>query len=538
MERVNWNQAVRPSTHDLIAAINSGADDIERIDGALDVIETALDGKAGVSGTYPDFVAGEALSIRSGIRSNTFLSRALDSDVADGIAEVSRILGNTVVWNQLVKNGGFAAVSDWSKSACDYTVSGGVAEITPTGAAYGRLYQNYVTLTQGHKYYYCVDIKKTAEIALSALILTGLPTVRSAAAEAVNEWVRYEVIGTYSSASITNGIFYICDNQQYTGDGATAIRYARNAMLIDLTTAFGAGNEPTFTSAFRLQYPKGYYPYSAPTLLSSHIAGIQGASACEFPAQTLRGIGTAQDVMTKAGIERVIATAILDGLNDFNWISGDTANANLKAFYVPQNTWIAKGYQRPVNILSQVRCQELETKNNGFSAWTTPGISLWRDNSAALVVAVAENITTVADFKTWLRSNNLHIVYEAYEHTTETFAEPIDLTYSVEADGTEAWIVPDGTAPTSAAVTGKIGYPLDPARALITHESFADFIDKLGAYIGATITETWDGSKYTYSFASGRSALLGSIEAEPDALEVTEKDDIVKEIIEDERKEQ
>lgn len=433
MDRVNWNQAVRPSTHDLIAAINSGADDIERIDGALDVLETVLDGKAGVSGTYPDFVAGETLSIRSGIRSNTFLTHALDSDVASGIAEVQRILGNTVVWNQLNANSGSTATSHGitltKNNDGSWTANG-----TANGTALLTIF--YLRRENGHKYLIrgCAagGSADTYYLGFSgAVIDTGAG-------------------GIYASNSSTALYLYFI-----VKEGTTLTNLVIWPQCFDLTVMYGSGNEPTTPAAFAAQYGSDYKPYSAPALLSSNIAGIQGASACEFAEQTLRGIGTAQDVMTKAGIKRKI------GIRDY--ASGDESDSSV-------------------------------------------------------------------------RTDGTHTAYILATPTTEPFTEPIDLTYRVEAGGTEAWILPDNTQ--SAAVTGEIAYPLDPARALITHESFADFIDKLGAYIGATITETWDGSKYTYAFASGRSALLGSIESEPDALEVTEKDDIVKEIIEDERKEQ
>lgn len=369
MQRVNWQQAVRPSTHDLIAAINSGADDIgridgdiERIDGALDDLEIAIDGKADVSGTYPDLVAGEALSIRSGIRSNTFLSRALDADVADGIAEVASIKGNTEVVN-------------------------------------------------------------------------------------------------------------------------------------------GA-------------------------LVSSNVAGIDSASACEFPAQTLRGVGTAQDTMTAQGIERKI------GVVDLGTLTWSKSGNRFYSIIVVATATIPVPAEFATDQLGNILCAKYETTTRLGIDNTDDAISLHGSTTLRYFNVVDSDYSTVEAFKAAM--NGVILYYELATPTSETFITPIDLTYAVEAGGTETWIVPEGR--TSTAVTGNIIYPVDPARALITHESFADFCDKLGAYIGATITETWDGSKYTYSFASGRSALLGSMEAEPDALEVIGKDDIVNEIIEDERK--
>lgn len=504
MERVNWNQAVRPSTHDLIAAINSGADDIDRIDGALDDIETALDGKAGVSGTYPDFVAGEALSIRSGIRSNTFLTRALDTDVADGIAEISRVLGNTVVWNQLAELNVPTSAHDGVTMTANADGS-----VTINGTATAR---SSVEITirlhvdNGHKYILrgCPANGSTSTFYLG---ISGIPVdtgnggIWTSAVTADNYTVRFDFF-----------------------EGQTFDNVKIWAMCTDLTILYGAGNEPQTVAEFEAQYPADYYAYSAPTLLSSTIAGIEGASSCEFPAQTLRGIGTAQDVMTRAGITRVIGQVDLGSLT-WTYTSGENSR-----FTSPLND-----AKRPAGggILPDFKCAELtpDSTNNIYNHVTDKTIGLHTTQGTLWVYDSA--YTDVATFKAAM--SGVILQYELATPTTEPFAEPLDLTYRVESGGTEAWIVPEDMQ--SAAVTGEIAYPLDPARALITHESFADFCDKLGAYLGATITETWDGSKYTYSFASGRSALLGSIEAEPDALEVTEKDDIVKEIIEDERKE-
>lgn len=514
MERVNWNQAVRPSTHDLIAAINSGADDIERIDGALDVIETALDGKADVSGTYPDFVAGEALSIRSGIRSNTFLSRALDSDVADGIAEVDRILGNTVVWNQLYHraagSGTDAGITATFDGANKVTLNGTASN---TSNWYLSTSNEPISFIASHKYLLRFEAQGTPNSGVRMMYVPANLYIANGS---------YVMTAAASNSDAGNLRIQIAS-------GTVLSDYEVKVVVVDLTLAFGAGNEPT-ADQFDAMYPTSDLPYTpAPFLLSSNIAGIEGASVCEFTAQTLRGIGTAQDVMTKAGIERHIASVTINGTE--NWIKSVNTDNNLSKFYLDGLFPFTRA------TVSRIAGFDFLGYEIPFASMTAHSYMLQTSiANGRLGMCVDTSITTLEQFKAFLAANPFEIAYSLATPTTETFAEPIDLTYRVEAGGSESWIVPEGEM--SAAVTGEIGYPLDPARALITHESFADFCDKLGAYIGATITETWDGSKYTYSFASGRSALLGSIEAEPDALEVTEKDDMVKEIIEDERKEQ
>ena len=51
--------------------------------------------------------------------------------------------------------------------------------------------------------------------------------------------------------------------------------YARNAMCIDLTLMFGAGNEPATVSEFEALFPEVYYPYNAGELISNDAEAVE-----------------------------------------------------------------------------------------------------------------------------------------------------------------------------------------------------------------------------------------------------------------------
>ena len=97
---------------------------------------------------YPDVLRSE----------QEFLYRKSPTQ-ADGKAKITKIKGNTLVWNQLVQNGNFADTSNWTASNSTFSVANNIASILAR-ARYGHIFQ-YLNIISGHKYFLCGDVKLT-----------------------------------------------------------------------------------------------------------------------------------------------------------------------------------------------------------------------------------------------------------------------------------------------------------------------------------------------------------------------------------------
>ena len=408
-------------------------------DGAITHAKLADDA---LSGDAPQLLAGTSRTVLSSPRSSTFLEHALDSDVASGIAEVQAIKGNTVVWNQLIPNGDFSnGINGWNVGTATTQIISGILYATVTLSTYWGINRTTEVWNckAGHKYLLLMYAKSSAgKIMLIPTGATagGFVQFNDIASGRTVSWI-------YAPTSDQASIWAIRFPVTTSGTEETLSVELGRYMAFDLTAFYGAGNEPSTVAEFEAQYGSDYKPYSAPALLSSNIAGIEGASACEFAAQTLRGIGTAQDVMTKAGIERKIG--VVD-LGTINWTYNSSTQT--PAFSVNAASVGIKA------STSNLRVAGYEYKHNFY---TTAGNDKCIDCSVNFVISNAA-YTDAESFKAVM--SGVMLQYELATPTTETFEQLLDLTYSVEARGSESWIVPSGTAPTSAAVTGEIAYPL------------------------------------------------------------------------------
>lgn len=153
----------------------------------------------------------------------------------------------------LLSGGNFASTSYWTKWNSTYTVSGNVADTanSSSSATWGQIYKD-VSITSGHIYYARVQVKYTTSTThLGALInfkptsnTSGSATAQGRSTKSDGTWEAISARSTLNYDSVRVAFFL-----PYTGSGvpiSTSLHvYWRHPMLIDLTEAFGAGNEPT-----------------------------------------------------------------------------------------------------------------------------------------------------------------------------------------------------------------------------------------------------------------------------------------------------
>ena len=219
-------------------------------------------------GTYPNMTVGKATSadfatdlsgrVEATPEVFTYRPSAGDKSIKDDNAFIRRVKGNSVVWNQLVKDNGY------SNNGVVTTFNNGVFTLagTPTSTYFNTT--SAIPMVSGHK------------VLLQMLVVANPNNIN----------VRFcdlDQNNTYISTSTGGGVIYTVSGQQkhYLGFydsnlkniDFTGLQICQ--MVIDLTAMFGAGDEPTTVEEFRELYPNLHYPYNAGELRNLVCSGIK-----------------------------------------------------------------------------------------------------------------------------------------------------------------------------------------------------------------------------------------------------------------------
>jgi len=145
------------------------------------------------------------------------------------------------LWNQkqenmsvtnIVTNGNFASTSGWSASTASFSVINNTASILAT-AQYGQIYKTIPTVI-GNKYY----VKSSIKTAISNIIRLSVGSNYSSLHTGSNNYEKLSIVFT---ATLSSNSIVIFDNRSTGWDTF----YVQQVLAIDLTSLFGAGNEPT-----------------------------------------------------------------------------------------------------------------------------------------------------------------------------------------------------------------------------------------------------------------------------------------------------
>lgn len=242
-------------------------------------------------------------------------------------------LGNAIAmkgWNQLVKNGNFENTDIWFVNNATLSVSGNVGSVTISGTD-GNIAQR-ITPIVGHKYLISADVKPSAASMQIRMIYNTAEWSVSAYLTGTTEWSRMSAVGVMDSGT-TRDVFYI------RGINGSSFQ-VKNVNVIDLTSLFGAGNEPASVEDFRAMFPADYYPYCsgawADLLWENASIGSDFSAqdisvnlsnytfvAIEFQHYKTQGKGIVSSI-------RVGESACLFGMSGTNGISGDSINGALQ----------------------------------------------------------------------------------------------------------------------------------------------------------------------------------------------------------------
>ena len=218
---------------------------------------------AKVDGYYSQLTAGAAENlVGRGSVPASFLRRTTGgtADVGTGSAKIAKLMGNSIVWNQLVYNGNFAndvngwsasrGTINWESGKCKYTVT----ELASSSAV-NRIEQT-IKIVSGHKYFlYCeIELPKATNVRIEN-------NAAGLSIEAVGSVGKNILSGIDEASGNGNFLYFGINNSQGTGYDVGDVIYFDNIMVIDLTSMFGAGKEPTTVAEFKALFPLPYYAY-------------------------------------------------------------------------------------------------------------------------------------------------------------------------------------------------------------------------------------------------------------------------------------
>ena len=184
-----------------------------------------------------------------------------------------QLVGGSVVWNQLVKNGNFADTSNWNQFTASLSVSNNEATVTSTASSGNGLIFQDVNCTNGHKYLFLITAKKQEGI-------TADINLQNAGQIITIDSTSYT---TYTKVFEYNHQTAVYTRIQFRIAGQGNIAYFKNCMAIDLTAMLGSTianyiyTLETQTAGsgvawFRKYFPNLYYAYSAPTIQSTKVS--------------------------------------------------------------------------------------------------------------------------------------------------------------------------------------------------------------------------------------------------------------------------
>lgn len=329
---------------------------------------------------------------------------------------VDRLGGKSIVWNQLnnpadninVKKGTIKLNDDGS-----ITISGTVQD----SGKYNEL-QISQSLTFKAKMKYMVRTNKTLRISVNghdkattkALLYTGAA-----------DWTGYVALDVANGTDVNIERLFV--------------------QIINLTLAFGAGNEPT-AEQFETMFPAESYPYNPGEIISSRTETITaGAESVTTGFPELRSALAAHDYIDMNGekVHRKIKTTRIDGNTPIYSVRTDQDNC-CRVVFTPETSpeiVISEEPTIPTNIISDKLATI--THNDYWSANAYTGIEAYPGYaSISMRLQDRTDLDTKEKVSAWLADNPTTVYYETEsdELTDVTIPEALTEWLPVEAGGT------------------------------------------------------------------------------------------------------
>ena len=445
-------------------AANAATTAAEQADAAREAIQDDLAAKADKDGYYQQLTAGLADTLMSG--DSETVQFAQRTSGRDGMARVESLRGCTVGWNQL-----------YNISNTGETING--VEFSPNGTsliANGTATDNINKSVTANK---VVRIRENHRYLFRCCPSGGSSTTYRATLTS------YAVTG--NPIDVGDGVFFNGRSNGSTvcviliASGATVTNLVFTPQLFDLTTMFGAGNEPATVEEFEWMFPEDYYPYDAGSLLSVNIEGIQSAGTTrDIPASTYfpDGLMSANGIYDELDFINHKATTRVGSFEIDTSMSGVSVDApsgepNSHGLYNIALTftaaaWSAHGFNALLfpnnyNITNTLTSLLGTSSRSDFSVATVPGLAFNKANRKLYYRSTAP--VTESEFLALINTGNNNKLTAALATPTETdLPENLQATYPVEIGGTESIVIPTGEQSAPPMMASVYAYGADGIR--------------------------------------------------------------------------
>lgn len=353
-----------------------------------------------------------------------YLHRASPQDVASSM-KLKKVVGGTIAWNQIAQKGD-GIVNASTKS---YDSSTGITTITPQYTSNNTGVYNLVPTAnlQTHKYYVSVRIDTDNSGGFRFGFGTSAPVVQVSS----GGYSRVEGVFLWSVSSLT-----LYAKALESGWTSGTYRF-KDVMCIDLTQMFGSTIADYIYSLeqahagdgvawFKALFGEDYYPYNAGELLS-----VKTSARKTYNADNVEiGSYALDDNLELRGIPK------LDGNNEL-YYDGDTYASDgivTRKYAVTDLSSISDWNMYTANGQIIIRCRISDIKTNGhaddylcsFFSKTGESIALAnrecrnRPYNSYNLEFRADGITNTTDWKTYLTTNDVKLVYYLTTPTTES----------------------------------------------------------------------------------------------------------------------
>lgn len=213
--------------------------------------------------------------------STEFLCRKSPS-LTQGYYSAKEIKGRTLVWNQL------AETKSYSNTDVDTRTQFSLEVLNGDGTTFKTLYNQF----------YAFDTPSFSTRLIATPTINGYLRLKHNGSSRDLDFCR--VNGIISSHKYLLGFTVLTCNTTTVGGFTTD-----NAMAIDLTLMFGAGNEPSTVEEFESLFPLPYYDYNPGELISFNATGIETTGFNQWDEEWENGTFN-----TTTGIDITLTTQI------------------------------------------------------------------------------------------------------------------------------------------------------------------------------------------------------------------------------------
>lgn len=407
-----------------------------------------VDLKSFADGYYESMRVGTAdnLTSKGDATEEVIMSRKAggDNQIEDGSANIKRIKGYSVVWNQQHR---YKNVGTIEQNGIILTENKGVYTINGTASANCVFIISSIDFTQskGHK------------VLFFGVKGGSLSTYR----------LFFDYIGSFTDSKIeTITKEEMSQSKIMIAAGYIATDLSITPQVVDLTQMFGSGNEPTTPDDFakRLGYSSiddvPYIPYNEGEIVSSFAEGIKttdtdgkvserkwSETLKKYFPDGLKSAGSVYDEITPTKAVKKIRQLVFSGKDSELWIPQQDSS----------HTWKINIQNYGLGIL---------TSDKVLYNWNKPNINNTQIdkingvyvNYSYFVIITCLEISTLSQFKEKLKSTPF-VLNAAISEPEETTYDELNLTEQVAEGGTEEAIITDGK--TSTPLRADIVYPID-----------------------------------------------------------------------------